>query len=315
MKSAAPHAYNRIIRCIPVMLLLLLFGFSACGAGSSAPKPAASGGTGAPAFADAVFDASAAEGNDSVRVDLSHTAEGYVSLSAKSDKRLKVQIFFGDSTYTYDLDSAGAVTVYPLQSGNGSYTLKVMVNVVDKKYAELYGTTFDVRLADEFQPFLRPNAYTNYKASSDCVKKAASFSASSHTQLETVTAVFDYICGNITYDRDKAAAASAGKLAGYLPDPDSTLKDGKGICFDYASLAAAMLRSQGIPTRIVFGYVGKDGLYHAWNQFYTDETGWVTVNYQVTGKSWVRLDMTFSAGGADSSFVGDGKNYTDVYFY
>ena len=57
------------------------------------------------------------------------------------------------------------------------------------------------------------------------------------------------------------------------------METGKGICFDYASLAASMLRSQGIPTKIIFGYVAPDNLYHAWNMFYTEEKGWTKVEF------------------------------------
>ena len=103
--------------------------------------------------------------------------------------------------------------------------------------------------------------------------------------------------------------------SGYLSDPDSTMSTGKGICFDYAVLAAAMLRSQGIPTKMVFGYVAPNGIYHAWNMFYTKETGWVTVSFSVNKETWTRLDLTFSANGADSAFIGNGTNYADVYYY
>ena len=76
-----------------------------------------------------------------------------------------------------------------------------------------------------------------------------------------------------------------------------------------------MLRSQGIPAKVIFGYVSPDDLYHAWNMFYTDQTGWVTVNYEVSGDDWNRLDLTFAANGADSDFIGDGSNYSELYFY
>ena len=49
--------------------------------------------------------------------------------------------------------------------------------------------------------------------------------------------------------------------------------------------------------------------------FYTEETGWVTVDYQVSEETWNRLDLTFSANGADGTFIGDGSNYTDMYYY
>lgn len=74
-----------------------------------------------------------------------------------------------------------------------------------------------------------------------------------------------------------------------------------------------MLRSQGIPTKMIFGYVGD--VYHAWNMFYTKENGWITVEYKTNKQEWNRLDLTFSAGGASDEFTGDGSNYTDLYYY
>ena len=165
-------------------------------------------------------------------------------------------------------------------------------------------------MADEFDPFLRPSQYADYDESSDCVKKAAEIAASSADGNGFITGVYDYVCKNITYDKKKAENIQSG----YIPDPDSTLSEGKGICFDYASLAASMLRSQGIPTKIIFGYVGDSGdLYHAWNMYYTEESGWVAVEFEVSEDEWNRLDLTFSANGSDSRFIGDGSNYLDVY--
>jgi hypothetical protein len=123
--------------------------------------------------------------------------------------------------------------------------------------------------------------------------------------------VYEYICDNITYDKEKASSVKSG----YIPDPDSTFKEGKGICFDYACLAASMLRRMGIPTKIIFGYVEPDDLYHAWNMFYTEEDGWSSVEFKVDPKDWSRIDLTFSANGEDGDFIGDGSNYTDVYQY
>ena len=39
------------------------------------------------------------------------------------------------------------------------------------------------------------------------------------------------------------------------------------------------------------------------------------MSFEVSGENWNRLDLTFLANGADASFVGDGSNYTDIYFY
>ena len=106
---------------------------------TSTPEAAASSTQGypMPAFQDSVYDASAAEGNDSVRIDLSHTSLGYVAVSARSEPRLKFRVILGDIVYTHDLPGDGTPTIYPLQSGDGTYTLQVFQNISGKQYALL----------------------------------------------------------------------------------------------------------------------------------------------------------------------------------
>ena len=300
-----------------ILMTLCLTGCGGSGGGSGGGndggKKAADEDTGykAPKFKNASFNESEAEQGNGAAIDLSSVDQGYVAVSANSGSRLKFQVIKGEDTYTYDIDSDGAPSVFPLQCGDGSYQFKVMENIVDSKYAEMYTTSEEVELKNEFQPFLRPSDYVDYSKNSDCVEKAAEIAAKADTAMDVVSGVYDYICKNVTYDQEKAATVQSG----YLPDPDETMRTGKGICFDYASLASAMLRSQGIPCKVIFGYVAPDDLYHAWNMFYTEETGWVTVGYEVDKKTWNRLDLTFSANGADSEFIGDGSHYSDVYVY
>ena len=49
----------------------------------------------------------------------------------------------------------------------------------------------------------------------------------------------------------------------------------------------------GIPTKLVKGYASPQGLYHAWNQVYTAETGWITVDIQLVNSGFNTLDATF----------------------
>ena len=265
----------------------------------------------APEYADAAFHAELALGDEDVKIDLSGSGQGYVGVSSVAEHRLKFQVIKDDATYNYDIASDGKPSIFPLQSGDGDYRFRVMENVVDSKYAEKYSVTVSVTLDDEFQPFLRPSDYVNYSRDSACVKKAAELAQTAGDALGLIASVYGFVCATVKYDAQKAATVQSG----YLPDPDETMQSGLGICFDYASLAAAMLRSQGIPTKEIFGYVSPDGLYHAWNMIYTEETGWITVSYELRGDSWNRMDLTFSANGADSRFIGDGSNYSDLYFY
>lgn len=273
--------------------------------------PLSGGGYQPPGFADAVFHEDAAEGNESAKVDLSATSQGYVAAAAYSDKRLKFQVICGEQTYNYDLPADGSPVVFPLQCGDGQYTFRVMENVSESKYAMLYQTDADVTLSDEFQPFLRPGIYANFTEASACVRKAKDLAAAAADENDFITAVYDFVRDNVVYDQEKAMHVTSD----YVPDPDETMNSGRGICFDYASLTAAMLRSQGVPTKVIFGYVSPDDLYHAWNMFYTKESGWVAVEFSVSTDTWNRIDLTFAANGADADFIGNGENYTDVYYY
>lgn len=305
-------------RCRIISIFLVLLVLSGCGEPAepvkeltSVPEKNAAEPYVPPDISPAMFHREQAVGEDDTLVDVSAVSEGYVAVSAKSDSHLKFQVIQGDSTYNYDLPNDGTETIFSLQSGDGLYRFRVMENVMDTKYAELFATEAEVALQDEFQPFIRTNQYANYQADSDCVIKAKELAAEATTPVEVAHNIFAYICDNVTYDQEKAINVESG----YIPSPDQTMAEGKGICFDYASLAASMLRSQGIPTKIIFGYVAPGDLYHAWNMFYTEETGWITVEYQVTGGEWNRIDCTFAANGADPTTTGDGTSYTDVYVY
>jgi transglutaminase-like putative cysteine protease len=60
---------------------------------------------------------------------------------------------------------------------------------------------------------------------------------------------------------------------------DQTLREGTGICFDYASLFACMLRVQGIPTQLVVGELlaSKQPVRHAWNNVWISDA-WLLID-------------------------------------
>ena len=299
---------NKYLRFLPILLAAYLYG---CGSGNV--KSSSKVFYQAPTFSDAVFHEEQAQGTDQVKVDLSAVSQGYVAVAVFSDKRIKMRVSLEGVNYDYDVANDGTPCIFPLQGGNGYYSFSIMEQVRGTAYVKLYSVDSDVVMIDAFQPFLRPSAYSKYTADSECVKQAVELAAREEDALGVVGAIFDYICKNVSYDKEKATAVAG--TSGYMPDPDDTLRTGKGICFDYASLAAAMLRSQGIPTKIVFGYVSPGDLYHAWNMFYTEQSGWVSVGYDVEAGGWYRMDTTFSAAGTGSGFVGDGNNYVDAKYY
>ncbi|MEA4823916.1 MAG: transglutaminase-like domain-containing protein [Clostridiaceae bacterium] len=253
--------------------------------------------------------------NDLVKIDASNAAQGYVMIQyTGSVPKIKVQIQKGEGTkYTYDLNARDTYEVFPLTDGNGTYSIKVYENTTGTKYSTALGQNISVKLANDFLPFLYPNQYVNFANDSNVVAKAAELVTEDMTDLEMVGAVYNYVVQNLKYDKIKAKTVESG----YLPDVDTILESGKGICFDYAAVMAAMLRSLNIPTKLVVGYAGST--YHAWISVYVAEEGWLDGVIFFDGSDWERMDPTFASSGKQSEaimkYIGDGSNYASKFIY
>ncbi|WP_304425557.1 transglutaminase family protein [uncultured Adlercreutzia sp.] len=257
------------------------------------------------------FNEGAAQTGNDCAIDTSNVAQGYVGASARSDARLKFQVTKGEMSYNYDLPGDGTPIVVPINMGNGAYTFRVMQNTSGNNYVELFSVIENVNLASDTAPFLVPNMFVDYNESSAVVAKARELAAGAANQGDVVRNIYQWVVDNVTYDHAKASELAS--VTGYVPSPDETLSSRTGICFDYASLGAAMLRSLGIPCQVITGYVSPDDVYHAWNMVYIDGE-WVSVEISIKPNSWTRVDLTFAASGA-SSTIGDGTSYTDRYTY
>ncbi len=254
------------------------------------------------------------EENEKAVVDYSNTSDGYVMVNytAETDKRLKVQVTGPSATYTYDIKAKNWVT-FPLSDGDGSYKVTVYENVDGSKYATVLAASFQVKLSSELAPFLRPNQYVDYSEATKTVAKAEELTGDVQGTLEKVEKIYSFVVGHLTYDTQKASTVKSG----YLPALDSVLTSKKGICFDYAALMAGMLRSQGIPCKLVVGYAGT--AYHAWISVWTEESGWLDDVIYFDGETWHRMDPTFASANSSNAaimeYIGDGSNYTAKYQY
>lgn len=248
-----------------------------------------------------------------VTVDASHTSDGYVMVKYNGKApRIKVRIQ-KETQYTYDLNTAGNYETFPLTEGDGTYTIQVFENVTGSMYSTAMNQTLSVKLTDPNSPFLYPNQFCNFTEQSNAVKTAASLTASLTDPLKKVEAIYDYTINNITYDYEKAKTVQSG----YLPNIDKTLEEKKGICFDYASLMCAMLRSQDIPTKLLIGYTGD--IYHAWISVYSKEQGWIDNVIYFDGTSWKLMDPTFASSGKNSpaiqEYINNAGNYQAKFSY
>lgn len=251
-------------------------------------------------------------GNYALDIDESNIGEGYIMVMYQgSAAKIKFFVITPEQVrYTYDLVPSDSYAAIPLTGGNGTYTFDVREHVDADLYSNLYEESIDVVLNDEFRPFLYPNQYTWFTPEYQCVALASQEADSADTALDVIANVYNYVVDNVSYDEEKALTVQSG----YLPNPDETLTSGTGICFDYAALMTAMLRSQGIPTKLEIGYSGD--VYHAWISTWTAEQGWIDKAIEFNGSTWTLMDPTLAANNSSSSvrdFVGDGANYVVQY--
>ena len=263
------------------------------------------------------------KGNKS-EIDIANKDYGYVKVKINtSDKRYKLRIQQVDSAgkeiakYEYDAVGNNTFANFPLQMGDGNYIVSIWENTTDKKYSKIQqSSTIKVKYAVPNAPYLVPIQIVDFSATSKAAKKAAELCKGKTTEIDKVNAIYTFVIGNIKYDADFAKNVVSGKVAFHIPSADKTLESSKGICYDYSSLMAAMLRSQGIACKVIKGDVPVKGeaVYHAWSEVFIKDVGWVKVggSFQFDGKNFSRMDATFSSSngnGAHTSFIGDGSNY------
>ncbi|MBC3797267.1 transglutaminase-like domain-containing protein [Acetobacterium tundrae] len=251
-------------------------------------------------------------GSGSVTIDASHTDDGYVMINYNgSSANVKLQITDpAGVVYTYNLHNG--YETFPLTGGDGIYLIVIFENVSGDQYATAFSQSIDIKITNQYGPYLYPNQFVDFDASSKTVSKGSELANGAKSDLDVVTNVYNYVIKNIKYDNTKALSVKSG----YIPVVDEILASGNGICFDYAAVMATMLRSQNIPTRLEVGYAGT--AYHAWISVHLDDIGWVNGIIEFDGSQWKLMDPTFASNNTESElkkFIGDGSNYQTKYIY
>lgn len=297
-----------------ILILCAVFAFTLAGCGGGGGGSTSGGGRGSTTdFPVPEASGEVTFGGGNVSVDASNTSDGYVMVKySGSASKIKVQITGTDGEiYTYT-SFKGDWQTFPLTTGNGNYKIDVLENVSGDMYTLASSNNVSVTIDNEFSPFLYPNQYVWFTSGMKAMDLGIELSEKSGDDLGFVENVYEYVIKNISYDYDKANNIPLD----YIPDIDETLTSGKGICFDYASLMASILRAQKVPTKLVVGYSGS--AYHAWISVYTQETGWVDNIIEFDGVNWSLMDPTLASSNDSSAvkdYVGDGSNYQVKYNY
>ncbi|AIQ66846.1 transglutaminase-like domain-containing protein [Paenibacillus graminis] len=245
-----------------------------------------------------------AASTDSGWLNTSQLNQGVIAVSYEvpKDKRIKLMITKDNNSYTYNLYASKPNETFPLQQGNGSYKVSVLENTTGNKYKVISSETVDLSLSNANTVYLSSVQNVKWSSSDKSVLKAAQLTQGLTTDEQKVKAIYNYIVSNVKYDYSLASSVTTD----YIPNNDNTLATKKGICYDYASLFATMLRSQGIPTKLVMGNTSYVTSYHAWNEVLLD------------GK-WVTIDTTVDAGlgknNKDTGLIKVASKYSAAKFY
>ena len=223
-----------------------------------------------------------AEGlNSKAVLNTSSISSGVIGISCTSEvEKIKVIIEKDSKKYTYNLNNDGIEESFSLQLGNGQYKISVLENVGGDKYKFISTENVSVNLSDANEVYLASVQNVNWSEDNAAIRKAKELTKNLTNDGDKLNAIYSYIVSNFTYDYDKLNNLKSD----YLPNIDETLNSRTGICYDYSSTFAAMLRSVGIPAKLVKGYSTNVNGYHAWNEVYNKET-----------KSWIVIDTTYDS--------------------
>ncbi len=185
----------------------------------------------------------------------------HFEINPNSEYRLAV--IKGDDKQYYPLVEADQN--FSLPFGDGSYTVAVFKKVEGQSYKLCEKETFDVDVNGNAQ-FLASVYDIKWTPGDKIEKKAQELVQGASSTQEKVERIYAYVTNTISYDYSKVASISYG----YIPNLKQTLSTKSGICYDYASLTAAMLRSVDVPTQLCMGYNSELSVYHSWNRVYID---------------------------------------------
>lgn len=126
---------------------------------------------------------------------------------------------------------------------------------------------------------------------------ARSWTESAKTPFARAAAVEAKLRSDYRYDLDSPSGAERNPLDHFL------FESKRGHCEFYSTAMAVLLRTQGIPTRNVTGFVG--GTFNRFGRYYAvrqgDAHSWVEV--YVEGQGWMRFDPTPPSDAAPQSEI------------
>lgn len=269
--------------------------------------------------------------NKYVKINTNTASNGYVEIEYIEPNGFDIEVSVSSNTknqlgnhtsWNYRTSNKGKCKIKAaLTYGNSEYVITVgstMKNtslnaIFFSKKAELTVTLSNV---SNTAGFLLSTGEVIYDSNMMFIKKASEISATCKNDFEKVSKIYDWLTSYLNYK-----VTEDTPLGQYKCDLNKVYNRKTGVCYDYAVVLAAMLRSQGIPCKVVFGKYSdsSSGEGHAWNEVYIPSNGSITSDkLSITGNKWCRLDPTMShssSGKVAIDFMNNAKNYVWYSYY
>ncbi len=255
-------------------------------------------------------------------IDTSTSQLGYITIqySDGTSAAMRAGVCFNGGSWSYYSYEMGKTKKLELKGGSGSYSV-ALYKKVSGNYVSVASASFTAVIsgtaptgsafggfagtagASAYPQYLGSVSEISFSANDSVCKKAAALCKGQKGDQAKIRAIYNYIARNFKYDYDFAGKVISGQIRSYTPDPANILSNKKGVCYDFASLFAAMCRSQGIPCKLVKGYSTKVSGYHAWNSVYDSKTAqWYTMDLTLSIAKGNRTASRFSACCLDDKY-------------
>lgn len=299
-------------------------------------------------------------GTDYVEVDWSTAKDGYLYVKLNKQLASITPCWLGrnhQDSRRYYLPEGQWVKL-PLLEGSGEYQFSVQphyeddifdpeTGLSDEELDKIFRDSLQLRFISEMDdpdaPWKLSSIDIDYDNAPETRAKALELTKDCETDAEKITAVFEYVAKTVKYDQKlyKEIAAYNKKIEKMeesdipfnpLTDRfkngerdylvlDDILAKRSGVCEDYATLMAGMLRSLGIPCKYGRGDAGPDPKNrepHGWC-LVKPETGELNKAKLGAGTDgeWIRLDPTWASTGGSTGRKNASKdqNYITESYY
>ena len=167
-----------------------------------------------------VVNASAANGTT---IDTTNAKYGFVTVNYTSNAKLKVGIQYGSEKVSYKNCPSGKDAIFSLEQGDGTYTISLCENISGTTYRVVTSKKVNAKIENAYAPYLIATTDVQFTSGDDVCKKAAALCKDAKTDMDKVTAIYNYIAGHYTYDTKLASDITSGKVSKYIPDTAATL--------------------------------------------------------------------------------------------